>query len=308
MRIDSGNIGMDSARAYTSTTTKARSFFVSVNESSKPEKELSLKEQIQKLKEEYINLLIRLLFPEKEFNLSSQNGGIFNTSSGNSFGYSESYCYEEIEYTEFSAEGTVKCTDGREIDFNINLMMSRSFTEYYSTDILALEQSLTDPLVINFDCDVPELSDQTFVFDIDSDGKLDEMNRLGKGSGFLALDLNNDGIINDGGELFGTRSGNGFKDLEIYDTDKDGFIDEDDEVFDKLKIMCINDDGTKTLYSFKDKNIGAICLMNAPTQFSLNSLTDNQTRGIIRSTGMFLYETGEAGFVHQMDMAVKAYA
>ena len=39
------------------------------------------------------------------------------------------------------------------------------------------------------------------------------------GSGYLALDKNGDGTINDGSELFGTRNGDGFADLAQYDED-----------------------------------------------------------------------------------------
>ena len=44
--------------------------------------------------------------------------------------------------------------------------------------------------VINLDTDIASLSDQTFYFDIDADGELDEISQLGAGSGYLALDKN----------------------------------------------------------------------------------------------------------------------
>ena len=84
---------------------------------------------------------------------------------------------------------------------------------------------MCDPLVINLDGNIAELSDQTFLFDLDGDGEMDEISELSAKSGFLALDKNGDGTINDGTELFGTRSGNGFQDLSAYDTDHNGFID-----------------------------------------------------------------------------------
>ena len=64
----------------------------------------------------------------------------------------------------------------------------------------------------------PELSDQTFYFDLDADGKEEEISVL-NGSGYLALDKNGDGVINDGSELFGTKNGDGFADLARYDED-----------------------------------------------------------------------------------------
>ena len=42
----------------------------------------------------------------------------------------------------------------------------------------------------------------------------------------------------------------------------------------------------------KEAGVGAICLQRAATDFSLNSQKDNTQNGQIRSTGIFLYETG----------------
>lgn len=97
--------------------------------------------------------------------------------------------------------------------------------------------------------------DQTFFFDIDCDGVEDEISKLISGSGFLALDQNGDGIINDGSELFGTQSGNGFADLAKFDSDGNGFIDENDEIFDRLKIWCMDENGQPHLYSLKEKGV-----------------------------------------------------
>ncbi|MDE6517857.1 MAG: hypothetical protein K2L18_08435, partial [Acetatifactor sp.] len=116
--------------------------------------------------------------------------------------------YSEQENTLFSSVGTVRTADGREINFNVNLAMSRSFTQAYKQELnLGALQKTCDPLVINFDTDTVSLSDQKFLFDIDGDGKEDNVSMLGAGSGYLALDKNGDGVINDGNELFGPQSG-----------------------------------------------------------------------------------------------------
>ena len=219
------------------------------------------------------------------------------------FSFSRQYYHEETENTGFATQGTVKCADGREINFNLNVTMSRSFQEYYEENVRMMEVSMCDPLVINLDGNIAELSDQTFLFDLDGDGQKDEINRLGAGSGFLALDKNGDGVINDGNELFGTKSGNGFADLAAYDTDHNGFIDEGDEIWDKLKIWVMDENGEGQLYSLAEKGVGAICLQNAVTDFAITD-ENNQAKGRIRNTGFFLYENGEVGSVQHVDMTL----
>jgi hypothetical protein len=57
--------------------------------------------------------------------------------------------------------------------------------------------------VINFNGKAPALTEKKFSFDLDSDGKEDQISFVGSDSGFLAVDLNDDGLVNDGKELFG---------------------------------------------------------------------------------------------------------
>lgn len=283
------------------------------------------RKQLQDIRQQCIVFLMDLLFPgrkrntvwDQEESKESEKDQV-NTNTGSSnllFGsgvnlrgmqLTRTYYHEETESTAFQTQGTVRCADGREINFNLNLEMSRSFQEYYeeNVEISAIRKaSYCDPLVINLDGNIAELSDQTFLFDLDGDGELDEINRLSGKSGFLALDKNGDGIINDGNELFGAKSGNGFEDLAAYDTDHNGFIDEGDEIWDKLKIWVMDENGNQQLYSLAEKGVGAICLQNASTDFALTG-ANNQANGMIRRTGIFLYESGMAGTVQHVDMAL----
>lgn len=216
--------------------------------------------------------------------------------------YSQETYYEERESVDFSTTGTVKTADGREISFQVNVGMSREFKQYYKEDLNFAAFKMCDPLVINLDTDVASLSDQTFYFDIDADGEEDEISGLNRGSGYLALDRNGDGVINDGSELFGTKSGNGFEDLAAFDEDGNGWIDENDSIWSKLKIWTKDENGNDLLYSLTEKDIGAICLNNVSTDFEQKDVT-GQTRGAIRSTGVFLYENGNVGTVQHLDVA-----
>ena len=209
----------------------------------------------------------------------------------------------EVENTAFSTNGVARTADGREIGFNVELEMSRSFMAVNESYVQSIE-ILRDPLVINLGSEVASLSDQKFYFDIDADGKMDEISYLEGNSGFLALDKNNDGEINDGSELFGTKSGDGFKDLAMYDEDGNGWIDEADSVFDNLKIWTKNSDGTDSLIAIGKAGVGAIYLGSATTQFSINSLDDNSTNGVIQKTGVFLKENGSVGTIQHIDLAI----
>lgn len=279
-----------------------------------------VQKKLFEIRQQCLNYILDILFPARR-GMGSQSrrseGASYENSGSNVSGkstntmtqgnvtfftFSHAYYYEEQEYTSYTTQGTVKCADGREISFNLNMEMSRSFQEYYEENYSYMQVNLCDPLVINLNGNIAELSDQTFFFDIDGDGELDEINQLGAGSGYLALDKNGDGIINDGTELFGTQSGNGFADLAAYDTDGNGFIDEGDEIWDKLKIWTMDEHGNQQLVSLSEKGVGAICLQSAETNYSLTD-DNNNVKGVIRRTGIFLYENGAVGSVQHVDVA-----
>ena len=209
----------------------------------------------------------------------------------------------EMENTAFQTTGVARTKDGREINFGVTVEMSRAFCAEFE-NFTQEDYVVTDPLMINLDSNVANITDMKFMFDIDADGQKEEVSLAEKGSGFLALDKNGDGKINDGSELFGTKSGDGFKDLAAYDEDGNGWIDEADSVFKKLKVWSKDENGKDILISLKKADVGAIYLGNANTEFSVKSGIENQTDAIIRKTGIYLKESGGAGTVQHVDLAV----
>jgi hypothetical protein len=208
----------------------------------------------------------------------------------------------EAESTSFSASGVVHTADGREIDISVELNMSR---EFYSEQQLSLRagDALKDPLVVNFSGNAAELTERSFSFDIDADGTSDQIAFVGPGSGFLALDRNGDGEINDGSELFGPESGNGFADLAEYDADGNNWIDEGDSIYDRLRIWSKDASGNDELVALGQRGIGAIYLGHVDTPFLLKDASNN-TLGAVRDTGIFLEEDGGVGTIQQLDLVV----
>lgn len=208
----------------------------------------------------------------------------------------------ESENTVFQSSGLVTTGDGRSISFGVEVSMSRAFTE--KVDIFKdVSYIKCDPLIINLDTNMASVSDVKFKFDLDADGKKENISFAGAGSGFLALDKNGNGIIDDGSELFGTRSGDGFADLAEYDSDGNLWIDENDDIYSKLRVWVRDSEGNDKLLDLQSADVGAIYLGNADTEFSLKN-ESNVTNGIIQKTGVYLKESGGAGTVNHVDLTM----
>ncbi len=210
----------------------------------------------------------------------------------------------EKEKTDYKASGKVQTEDGREIKVDVDVSMARKKKRETFIAMSSPLDNLFDPLIINTNAGTSGLSDKKFKFDLDADGKQDEISMTKAGSGFLALDKNGDEKINDGNELFGVKSGDGFKDLEEYDTDGNGWIDENDEVYEKLKVWSKTDDGKEEMKSLKESGVGAIFLGAEKTEFTLEG-EDGVLDGKVRKTGIFLKEDGTAGTIQHVDLAIK---
>lgn len=113
-----------------------------------------------------------------------------------------------------------------------------------------------DPLVLDLDGDGIEIlninENKPIYFDHDNNGIKTITSWIDNDDGFLVRDINNDGIINNGGELFGDstltqeheNAENGFAALSELDTNKDNLINSDDLLFNELLIWKdLNSDG-----------------------------------------------------------------
>lgn len=102
------------------------------------------------------------------------------------------------------------------------------------------------PLVLDLNGNGVETSnvDQGIKFDINNDGQLEQVGWVSPEDALLVFDINQDGVINNGSELFGEATllasgetaGEGFQALSDLDSNKDGIFDQQDQHFDSLQL------------------------------------------------------------------------
>lgn len=236
----------------------------------------------------------------------------------------------EQETTAYSACGMVNTADGRCLNFSLALTMARS-TVATQTSVAAGGVRLCDPLVVNFDGGAAALSGRTFAFDLNADGQAESLDTLGAGSAYLVIDREGDGRIADGrevvGAVSGAVSGDAFADLAKDDSDGNGWLDEADPAFAALRLWRRDDAGVDRLTSLADAGIGALYLGASATPFTEmsggsagpdNTEDSNETkktgdpadaenpavRAYVRSTSIFLSESGKVGTLQHVDFAV----
>lgn len=212
--------------------------------------------------------------------------------------------YYQKQAIEFSSSVKIQ-TPTQSFEMDLNLSFSEEFYESHNTQMIIGDKSFIDPLVINYDEDVnpfANISNLHFAFDLDSDGTTEIIPQLKAGAGFLSLDKNENGKIDNGSELFGPNTNNGFAELSLYDEDKNNYIDEKDAIFDKLKVWSFDEKGNHSLVSLIDRNVGAIYLGDVQSGFKYQS-TINQTDAVQKSNGVFIKEDGSGlGVVNSIDI------
>jgi hypothetical protein len=289
----------------------AAKFLESVSLPAAEEEEQPLPPKLQYMKlllERFFGVKIEIVNPENA-GKEDANAGLKDTHHGarqapanepQRQGWGIDYSYHEMSYEKelvrFSAGGTITTEDGREINFDAKLEMSKETLEQVDIRFRAGD-ALIDPLAVNLDGSGVKLTAEKYDFDLDADGEKENISFLERGSGFLVLDKNQNGVIDDGGEMFGPTTNNGFLELKAYDTDQNGWIDENDTIFYDLNVWTKNEEGADRLADLKAYDIGAIYLTGSKTTFDLGE-------GQLRETGIYLEETGGVGFIQEVDLAV----
>jgi hypothetical protein len=246
---------------------------------------------------------------QTEVQAASTSASLQATNSGRA-GWGVEYDYhavrEEFEQTRFTAEGIIRTEDGQEIRFSLSLEMTRSYREETHVSLRAGDAVRKDPLVINFGGTTAQLAahaGQHFRFDLDGDGRAELLPLFASGSGYLALDLNANGRIDSGKELFGPQSGNGFAELARLDADGNGWIDENDPAFERLQVYSPATEGDGKLRSLAELGIGALGLAHIATPFALRG-DANADLGAVKASGVYLDTSGKAGSMQEIDLTV----
>ena len=162
-----------------------------------------------------------------------------------------------------------------------------------------------DPLVIDLNRDGRTDLVNTAYFDLDANGFVEKTNWIDAVDGFLALDRNGDGVVNDGGELFGDRTIkkdgstalNGFDALRDLDSNGDGVIDALDNLFTDLRVLTdVNGDGVidfDELITLEEAGITSIDVTDLREGTNIIGGTSGQS-------GVVKWADGTTGFVHEL--------
>ncbi len=190
-------------------------------------------------------------------------------------------------------------------EYNINLLENAMWLiqEKYTT---AHEQA--SPLVIDLDGDGIETNEEnsTVHFDHDGNGFAESSGWVGKDDGLLVRDLNNNGQIDDGTELFGNNSvlssgekaANGFEALKDLDSNNDGVFNSSDTAWNQVKVWKdansngVVDEGE--LLTLEQANVSGINLDYE------NSTTTDENGNQHNQTGTFIKTDGSTGLVHDV--------
>lgn len=181
--------------------------------------------------------------------------------------YSFSNLFQQLRAALFSGEFLGGGDGASTGSTSASLQLSFSFEISGSITIETGGVQQADPIVFDLDGDGIDLTHHTrgAHFDLLGDGKAVNTAFVTGGDAFLALDRNGDGQINSGQELFGEQHGaaNGYEELRKFDSNLDGVIDKNDDVYDELLLFRDNGNGKTEdgeLITLADAGIASINL------------------------------------------------
>lgn len=272
----------------------------------------AIKDEIAKMMLEIILIRFLGIDPKKakekanqqcQFNPPSNNEAPKKTVIKTDYDYSRVIEYTKKDSVDYSAKATIK-TEDKDINIDLNIAYSKEFYEKNEERIKFSEIKYIDPIVIQYSKESSSLDflddELTFTFDLDSNGQEEEISKLKEGNGFLAIDKNNNGIIDDGSELFGPNTNDGFEELREYDSDNNGWIDENDSVFKDLRVWTKDSNGKDKLFALGDSEIGAIYLKDSSTDIDINKSVKDPLAHL-KTTSFFVREDGTAGLISSFD-------
>lgn len=138
-------------------------------------------------------------------------------------------------------------------------------------ELLKQASTISSPLVLDINKDgTINTTGKIVNFDLDNNGYAELTAWVNSEDGILVYDKNNNGIIDNGSELFGNNTtlssgklaDNGFSALADYDLNKDGKIDSSDSIYSQLRVwQDLNQNGiseAEEMFTLSELNIDTI--------------------------------------------------
>lgn len=163
----------------------------------------------------------------------------------------------------------------------------------WAKELFGIAVNTGSPLVLDLEGNglnlVAQNSADAVYWDIDANGFREASGWVGTGMGLLAIDLDQNGTIDNNSELFGNQPqnglANGFQTLAAYDSNQDGVIDSNDAQFDDL-LVWIDGNGDAVsqedeLHSLASLNITSINLNYTNVNYTVNGNTVKQESSFV---------------------------
>ena len=110
-------------------------------------------------------------------------------------------------------------------------------------------QNLTSPLILDLGddgFDIKGIDEVGVYFNLDADEPLEDTGWIGPDDGFLVIDNNSNGIVDDISELCGDANTGGFEALTLLDSNTDGYITSADSQWSSLRVWKDSDQDGET--------------------------------------------------------------
>lgn len=200
------------------------------------------------------NALDLLLNSTRQGNSKNNSSNRNSTGSAATTGFSNLMTNSESWRFEMSFSSLNQATEtlraSQNFIANLDVLIEQQEFSFSSGGILGYMQAagLTDPLVFDLGGEGINLTsaENGVYFDIKGDGSPVQTAWITGKNAFLYLDENGNGLADDANELFGDHGGfaNGFEKLAQYDSNGDGIIDSNDEIYSQLRLwQDLNGDG-----------------------------------------------------------------
>ncbi|QRF68047.1 beta strand repeat-containing protein [Ponticoccus alexandrii] len=173
--------------------------------------------------------------------------------------------------------------------------IAQGISDFFDDIARYFEESLQpprDPLIVDLGANgirLKSMAESGVFFDMDNDGVAEQTGWLTGEDGFVAIDENGNGIIDNVGELIGDPGQSGFAELATYDSNNDGTIDANDAIWTSLRIWRdLNEDGVTDAGELQSLSANGIA------SFGLNFTTVNFTaaENLIHEQGSYTTTSG----------------